>query len=81
MIQLAAFEATYHDSLTPMTPMTPGTFDTGGSVSFSPFKSDFVTPIKPVQKVTIKGIAAGLTVHGIGDLQYTFCNDDGMVQH
>jgi hypothetical protein len=81
IIQLAAFEATYHDNLTPMTPdMVPLIFDTGASISLSPYKSDFIGPIHPTQNVTIKGIAAGLKVCGVGDLSYTFLNDDGEEQ-
>jgi hypothetical protein len=71
LVLLAAFEATYHDSKTPISPdMVPLIIDTGASISISPYRSDFTTPIQPVQKVTIQGIASGLTVEGIGDLQY-----------
>jgi hypothetical protein len=73
MVVLAAFEATYQDSITPMSPdMVPLIIDTGASISLSPHKSDFISPIRPVQNVTIKGIASGLTVKGVGDLSYTY---------
>ena len=81
LVQLAAFEATSHDSITPMTPdMVPLILDTGASVSITPFLSDFITPLQPVQHVTIKGIASGLKAEGIGDVSYTFMNDSGMEQ-
>jgi hypothetical protein len=81
MVQLAAFEATYHDNITPMSPdMVPLIFDTGARISMSPNKSDFCSLIHPTQDITIKGIAAGLTVKGMGDLSYTFINDEGTEQ-
>jgi hypothetical protein len=71
LVLLAAFEATYHDCKTPIShDMVPLIIDTGASISISPYRSDFISPIRPVQKVQIKGIASGLTVQGIGDLQY-----------
>jgi hypothetical protein len=81
MVLLAAFEATYHDNITPMTPgMVPLIMDTGASISLSPHKTDFISPIQPIQNVAIKGIASGLTVEGTGDLSYTYVNDDGEEQ-
>ncbi len=78
---LAAFEATYHDSTTPLTPdMVPLILDTGVSIFLSPYKTDFISPIHPVQNIQIKGITSGLTVEGMGDLSYTFCNDNGDLQ-
>ncbi len=46
----------------------------------SPYKTDFISPIKPVQSVEIKGIASGLQVCGYGDVSYTFCNDNNELQ-
>jgi hypothetical protein len=81
MVQLAAFQSTYHDSLTPMTPdMIPLIFDSGASVSISPCQSDFVTPLREVQHITIKGVASGLQARGISDLSYSFVNDAGQTQ-
>lgn len=81
LVLLAAFEATYQDSKTPLSPdMVPLILDTGASISISPYKTDFITPIKPVQQVKIKGIASGLNVEGIGDISYTFFNDNGEKQ-
>lgn len=78
---LAAFEATHHDSITPLTPdMVPLILDTGVSIFLSPCKTDFISPIHPVQNIQIKGITSGLTVEGMGDLSYTFCNDNGDLQ-
>ena len=80
-VQLATFQATYHDSVTPMTPdMAPLILDTGASISISPYPTDFITPIRPVQHVNIKGIASGLAAKGIGDLSYSFVNDAGTTQ-
>jgi hypothetical protein len=81
MVQLAAFEATYHYSITPMiSDMVPLIINTGASISLNPHKSDFTTLIRPVQHITIKGIALGLTVKGVGDLSYTYHNDNGEEQ-
>jgi hypothetical protein len=78
MVQLAVFQATFHDSITPMTPdMVPLILNTGASVSISPFKSDFITPIHPVPNIIIKGIASGLSVQGVGTISYSFLNNEG----
>jgi hypothetical protein len=77
LVLLAAFQASYPDTTTPMTPdMVPLILDTGASITISPFKSDFVSKIRPVQKVKIQGIASGLDVEGMGDISYSFYNDD-----
>jgi hypothetical protein len=60
--------------------MVPLIIDTGASITVSPYETDFVSTIKPVQAVEIKGIAAGLMVHGFGDVSYTFKNDDNELQ-
>jgi hypothetical protein len=78
LILLAAFQATYQNSITSLTPdMVPIVIDTGASISISPYASDFAGHIRPVQRVTLKGIASGLPVAGIGDIQYQFTNDEG----
>jgi hypothetical protein len=60
--------------------MVPLILDTGASVTITPFCSDFVTPLQPVQHITIKGIASGLKAEGVGDVSYTFVNDSGNEQ-
>jgi hypothetical protein len=81
LLRLAAFKAMYHDTKTPISPdMVPLIIDTGASISVSPYETDFVSKIKPVQAIDIKGIAAGLTVRGFGDVSYTFRNDEQELQ-
>ncbi len=67
LIKLAAFEATYQDSVTPLSPdMFPLVLDTGARITVTPYRTDFTSPILPVQRTEIKGIASGLQVAGIG---------------
>jgi hypothetical protein len=81
LVLLAAFEASFQDTVTPLTPnMVPIIIDSGTSVSISPYATDFIGDIQPVQNVTLKGIAHGLRVAGIGTIQYKFLNDDGKEQ-
>jgi hypothetical protein len=81
LLRLAAFETTYHDAQTFISPnMVPLIINTGASISVSPYETDFISKIKPVQAVEIKGIAAGLTVRGFRDVSYTFRNDDQELQ-
>jgi len=81
MVKLAAFQATFHESVTSITPdMISLIMDTGASISISPFITDFISPIRPAQHITIKGIASGLNVAGMGNLAYTFLNDNGVEQ-
>jgi len=51
--------------------------DTGASISITYDLKDFTTPIHPVQPTTLKGIASGLAVKGIGSVHYQFCPTDG----
>ena len=44
--------------------------DSGASVTITPFKEDFVSKIRPAQAVTLKGIAGGCDVEGIGTVEY-----------
>jgi hypothetical protein len=81
LLQLAAFEASYHDAKTPITPDAfPIIIDTGASISITPYATDFITKITPVQDLEIKGIASGLKVLGSGSVKYTFYNDDGALE-
>jgi hypothetical protein len=57
--------------------MAPLIIDTGATVSISPYKTDFLSPILPVQPIQIKGIASGLLVKGIGDISFSLHNDQG----
>jgi len=51
--------------------------DTRASVSITNCSADFITAILPVQNTTLKGIAAGLTIKGLGTVQYTVRDDIG----
>jgi hypothetical protein len=78
LVQSSIFEATYHDSIIPMTPdMDPLIFIIGASISIIPFHTDFIGPIHPVQHIYIKGIASGLSTKGISVVSYSFYNDTG----
>jgi hypothetical protein len=66
------------------TPFTPNeahiVVDTGASITITNCKLDFTTTVDPVQPATLKGIASGLSIKGIGDVWYSFLNDDGTMQ-
>jgi hypothetical protein len=63
LLLLLAYEATYHESITPLRPdMVPLVIDTGASVTVTPYHMDFIGPITPVQAAEIKGIAERLQV-------------------
>jgi hypothetical protein len=53
--------------------------DTGASVSITPEIHDFIRPPTPVQPTTLRGIAAGLQVRGIGCVHYHFPRPEGGV--
>jgi hypothetical protein len=77
-LQLNAFEASYHENPTPFMPdQFPIIIDTGASITISPHRTDFTSPIRPVQDIEIKGIAAGLKVLGIGDINFHVFDDSG----
>jgi hypothetical protein len=79
--QLCAYEANYDGMKTPFTPNeTHIVIDTGASITITNCKTDFMTTIDPVQPAQLKGIASGLTIEGIGSVNYSFLADDGSVQ-
>jgi hypothetical protein len=51
--------------------------DTGANISVSNCTADFVTPIQPVQQTTLQGIAAGLSIKGLGIDCYIVRDDYG----
>lgn len=51
--------------------------DTGASITITPDKRDFLSPVHPVQPTTLQGIAAGLQVQGIGRARYNFPQPSG----
>ena len=56
-------------------------WDSGASFSLSPYKEDFVGPIKPAPiGLTIRGIAKGLVIAGVGHVAWTFEDEDGMLR-
>lgn len=80
-VKLQAYEAAYDGMKTPFTPNEAHlVIDTGASISITNCKSDFTTPVDPVQPATLKGIASGLSIEGIGSVQYSFLTDDGTMQ-
>jgi hypothetical protein len=51
--------------------------DTGASITITFDEQDFDSPVHPVQPTTLKGIASGLSVKGIGDATYSFTTSKG----
>jgi len=81
LLRIAAFEATYASNKTPISPdCYPLILDTGASISVTPYITDFVSDIRPVQSLEIQGIASGLTVKGSGSVHYSYYNDAGKLQ-
>jgi hypothetical protein len=79
--KMLAYEAAYDGMKTPFTPNEAHiVVDTGASISITNCKSDFTTAVDPVQPATLKGFASGLTIEGIGSVQYSFLTDDGTMQ-
>jgi hypothetical protein len=67
LLQLTAFEATYHKTITPISPdIVPLVTNTGASITVAPFATDFTSPITSVQEIEIKGNTTGLQVKGTG---------------
>jgi hypothetical protein len=76
-----AFEASYHDNLTPFSlDMIPFIIDTSARIIITPNLTDFIELICPVQWVEVKGITSGLQVLGVSNTSYSFYNDDGKLQ-
>jgi hypothetical protein len=74
----------YNLKLNHPTPFIPGMIEiivnSGTRTTFIPHLTDFITPIKPVQNVEVKGLASGLQVLVGSTASYTFYNDDGNTQ-
>ncbi len=76
-----AYEAVCDSMQTPFTPNESHiVIDTGTSITVTNCKMDSTTAIDPVQPAQLKGIASGLSIEGIGSIQYSFLTDDGSVQ-
>ena len=58
----------------------PVVFDSGCTVSITPFKEDFVGKIKPVKR-TITGLSSTVEVEGEGTVLWSFYDDYGVIQH
>mgnify|MGYP000681102589 CR=1 FL=1 len=53
-------------------------FDSGASIAITPDKSDFVGQIeRPRWYTTLKGLANGLRITGVGKIAYVFTNTEG----
>ena len=51
--------------------------DSGCTCAISFDKKDFVDSIRPIQFVELKGIASGLSIQGVGQVHWTFLNEQG----
>ena len=58
----------------------PVVFDSGCSVSITPYKDDFVGKITHVKK-TITGLSSTVQVEGEGTVLWSFYDDYGVIQH
>ena len=52
-------------------------FDTGCTTAVTPFKEDFVSLDETQQQGQLKGIANGLTIKGVGVIEYNIIADGG----
>ena len=59
---------------------TPVVLDTGASFSLTPFKSDFVGPLRRSEISTLKGLSSTTTVEGIGTVEWTIRDVFGLVR-
>ena len=55
-------------------------FDSGCTISITPFKEDFVGDISPVRN-TITGLSSTVEVEGEGTCVWSFYDDYGVIQH
>ena len=57
----------------------PIVFDTGASISITPFKNDFVEPLEPPDVTEINGINSSAAIKGIGWVEWTIRDQFGCV--
>ena len=70
-----------HSALPALDPNnTPVVLDTGASFSLSPYKSDFVGPLRRSDVPSLKGLSATTTVEGIGTVEWTIRDVFGLVR-
>eukprot|EP00978_Attheya_sp_CCMP212_P024165 scaffold75537_cov39-Attheya_sp.AAC.1 len=60
-----------------MSDYLPIIIDSGASVSITPVKSDFVGPITPLPKQTVKGLNHMLKIEGIGRVRWRIVDSNG----
>ena len=62
-------------------PTFPVIWDSGASVTISPHRCNFVGPIKaPPLHLSLRGIAKGLRIEGVGHVAWAFVADNGMLR-
>jgi hypothetical protein len=53
-------------------------WDTGATLTVTPFETDFITPVKSTDKpLVMQGLAKGLAVKGMGEVEWSVCTVDG----
>ena len=58
----------------------PVVFDSGCTISITPYKEDFVGGLTPVKK-TITGLSSTVEVEGEGTVWWSFYDDYGVIHH
>ena len=55
-------------------------FDSGCTISISPYEEDFIGKLKPIKK-TITGLTSTVEVEGEGTVLWIFYDDYGVIRH